>query len=62
MIPANTSKSIRTHRNIRSLRSLPTTVGPAQGQWLRLRETEQLAQRRQPAPVRLAAVRPAPHH
>lgn len=38
MIPHNTSKSIRTHTNIRSLRSLMTKVGPAQGTWLRVRE------------------------
>jgi hypothetical protein len=49
MIPRNTSKSIRTHKNIRSLRSVFTRVGPAQGHWSRLRESEQLARRQRPA-------------
>jgi len=49
MIPRNTSKSIRTHKNIRTMRSLLTEVGPAQGRWSRLRESEQLARRVQPA-------------
>jgi hypothetical protein len=57
MIPRNTSKSIHTHKNIRSMRSLFTKVGPAQGQWSRLRETEQLARRQRPV-----LVRHAPHH
>ena len=48
MIPRNTSKSIRTHKNIRTMRSLLTEVGPAQGRWSRLRESEQLARRMQP--------------
>lgn len=57
MIPHNTSKSIRTHKNIRSMRSLYTKVGPAQGHWSRLRETELLVRRQRPA-----IVRHAPHH
>jgi hypothetical protein len=48
MIPRNTSKTIRTHRNIRTLRSLPTRVGPARGHWSRLRETETLVQQQPP--------------
>lgn len=43
MLPQKTSKSIRTHKNIRTLRSLYTRVGPARGRWARLRETEHLA-------------------
>ena len=42
MLPARTSKSIRTHKHIRSLRSLHTRVGPARGEWSRLREGEQI--------------------
>lgn len=57
MIPHNTSKSIRTHKNIRSMRSVFTKVGPAQGHWSRLRETEQLVRRQRPA-----IVHHAPHH
>jgi hypothetical protein len=49
MIPRNTSKTIRTHKNVRTLRSLPTRVGPARGHWSRLRETEALAQQQQQA-------------
>ena len=48
MIPRNTSKTIHTHKNIRTIRSLLTEVGPAQGRWSRLRESEQLARRMQP--------------
>lgn len=48
MIPRNTSKTIYTHKNIRTMRSLLTEVGPAQGRWSRLRESEQLARRMQP--------------
>ncbi len=43
MIPPRTSKSIRKHKNIRSMRSLYTKVGPARGHWSRLRESEQIA-------------------
>ena len=43
MIPQKTSKTIRTHKNLRSMRSLYTRIGPARGCWSRLRETEQLA-------------------
>lgn len=48
-MPHYTVKSIRTHKNLRTLRSLRTRVGPAQGHWSRQRETEELAQRAQPA-------------
>jgi hypothetical protein len=41
-------KPIRTHKNMRTLRSLRTKVGPAQGLWSRQRETEALAQRARP--------------
>jgi hypothetical protein len=51
MIPRNTSKTIRTHRNIRTLRSLTTRVGPARGHWSRLRETETLTQQQPPEPA-----------
>ena len=44
MIPPKTSKAIRRHKNIRSMRSLYTKVGPARGHWSRLREGEQIAQ------------------
>ncbi len=43
MIPPKTSKSIRTHKNIRTMRSLYTRVGPVRGRWSRLRESEQLS-------------------
>jgi hypothetical protein len=49
MIPHYTVKSIRTHKNLRSLQSLRTRIGAAQGLWSRQRETEQLARRAQPA-------------
>ena len=44
MIPPRTSKSIRKHKNIRSMRSLYTKVGPARGHWSRLRDLLTLAQ------------------
>jgi hypothetical protein len=53
MIPPKTGKAIRSHKNIRSMRSLYTKVGPARGRWSRLRESEQLAQ----AAPRMHAVR-----
>ena len=53
MIPSKTSKAIRSHKNIRSMRSVYTKVGPARGQWSRLRESEQIAQ----ASPRMHAVR-----
>jgi len=43
MIPPKTSKAIRTHKNIRGMRSLYTKVGPARGRWSRSREGEQIA-------------------
>lgn len=60
MIPRNTSKTIYTHKNIRTMRSLLTEVGPAQGRWSRLRESEQLARRMQP--VRRQASVPGSAH
>ncbi len=52
MIPHKTSKSIRTHQHIRTMRSLRTKVGPAQGHWSRVRESEHIR-------VRLHRVQPA---
>jgi len=52
MIPQKTSKSIRRHKSIRSMRSLYTRVGPARGRWSRLRETEQLAGAHRPVVVK----------
>ncbi len=49
MIPHNHVRPIRTHKNIRTLRSLLTRVGPAQGAWSRVRESEALAHRQRPA-------------
>lgn len=42
MISALTNKRIRTHRHIRSMRSLLTSTGPGRARWPRLRETEQI--------------------
>ncbi len=63
MIPRNTSKTIRTHKNIRTLRSLPTRVGPARGHWSRLRETETLTQQQvsEPAAIPPQAAIPPRH-
>lgn len=33
---------IRTHKHIRTRRSMPTSTGPARAAWPRLRETETL--------------------
>ncbi len=60
MIPRNTSKTIRTHKNIRTMRSLFTNVGPNRGRWARLRETEDLHRRLHP--VYPQPVAKAPHH
>jgi hypothetical protein len=63
MIPHNTLKAIRTHKNVRTLRSLRTPVGPARGRWARVRESEELARREHPA-VELKSAPPAKpvHH
>jgi hypothetical protein len=62
MIPHNTLKAIRTHKNVRTLRSLMTKVGPARGNWLRVRESEDLARRTQPAAaVKATSARPRHH-
>lgn len=36
-------RRVRTHRDIRTMRSLFTHTGPGRGNWLRLQESEQLA-------------------
>ena len=62
MIAHNHVRPVRTHRNIRTLRSLMTRVGPAQGNWSRTR-AEALAGKqrrgRHTAPVDAASA-PAP--
>lgn len=55
MIPHNTLKAIRTHKNMRTLRSLLTPVGPARVRWSRVRESEELARRERPAATWKAA-------
>jgi len=42
MIPIPTSQTMRTSRHIRTMRSIPTSTGPAQDHWPRLRQTEQI--------------------
>jgi hypothetical protein len=53
MIPHNTMHNtlhpIRTHKHVRTLRSLMTKVGPARGAWSRVRESEDLSRRQRPA-------------
>jgi hypothetical protein len=60
MIPHNHVRPIRTHKNLRTLRSLMTRVGPAQGTWSRVRESEALARRQRPA-VRTRVATSKPH-
>jgi hypothetical protein len=62
MIPHNTLKAIRTHKNVRSLRSLMTKVGPARGNWLRVRESEDLARRARPSTAVKTASSVRPRH
>lgn len=42
MLPPRTGKSIRTHRHVRTMRSILTDTGPARTHWPRLRESEQI--------------------
>jgi hypothetical protein len=63
MIPHHTLKAVRTHKNLRTLRSLRTPVGPARGTWTRVRESEELARRERPdaGPKSAPPARPVHH-
>ena len=42
MMTSLTNQTIRTHHQLRTLRSLLTSTGPGRARWPRVRETEEL--------------------
>jgi hypothetical protein len=43
MVMVAVKRKVRTHRDLRTLRSVHTHTGPGRGEWLRLQESELLA-------------------